>query len=58
MTEDTRQEWKNVRMMIRIHLREVSPVDVLDIQQGINVALAGYPDAEVETSMLPLLPAR
>lgn len=58
MTENARDEWQNVRLIIRVHVREISPLDVLDVQAGINRAVANIPDAEVEVTQLPLLPDR
>jgi len=58
MTENPRDEWQNVRLIIRVHVREISIADVLDIQLKVNQALFGVEGAEIEITQLPLLPER
>jgi len=58
MTENVTRELKPVRLMIRVHIREISPMDVAELQEGIRDVLGEYPDAEIETAMLPVLPPR
>jgi len=58
MTENPRDEWQNVRLIIRVHVREISIADVLDIQLKVNEALFGVEGAEIEITQLPLLPER
>jgi len=58
MAEKPITEIKHVRLMIRVHIREISPFDVPTLQAAIQALVEGYPTAEVETSMLPLLPSR
>jgi len=58
MTENSRDEWQNVRLIIRVHVSEISIADVLDIQLKVYEALFGVEGAEIEITQLPLLPER
>jgi len=58
MTVKPTNDVKPIRLMIRVHIKTISPYEVPDIQTEIQQLVSGYPDAEVETTMLPLLPNR
>jgi len=52
------KEARRKRLMIRVHIRSISPYDVPELNDAIEDLLEAYPDAELETSMLPLLTER
>jgi len=52
------KEARRKRLMIRVHIRSISPYDVPELNNAIEDLLDAYPDAELETSMMPLLPER
>jgi len=58
MVAEKVQEMKPVRLIVRVHILKVSPMAVAEIQEGIRDVVKGYPDAEVETSMMAVLPER
>ena len=58
MTNPTADQPRPVRLIVRVHVPSVSPYEVADIQEGIRLVLTEYPTAEVESSMVPIMPSR
>ena len=58
MTQPNDTNVKDVRLIVRVHIPAVSPFEVPDIQEGIRMTLTGYPNAEIEVSMVPTMQTR
>jgi len=54
--KNTKTVW--TRIMVRVHIPKVDTRHVGAIHDRVMEAVKEYPDAEVELSMLPLMPKR
>ena len=58
MATEKKTKVEKVRVIVRVHIPEVDPGEVGHIHATITEAVASFPAAEIEFSIMPKLPTR